>query len=87
MHCRIIFYKYFWKRPFTLNDLMEEAKNVYPYLELIVEIIVFLQDEHSHEEDIVAINNLHGVQLKTEVMFRNIETTADYDTKWKDRNV
>ncbi|KAJ8914213.1 hypothetical protein NQ315_002840 [Exocentrus adspersus] len=61
----------YWKRPMTLNELLEEAENLDINDDLIPnEIIIFppennaLTDEDSGDESNVEINNLPGGQLR-----------------------
>jgi len=84
----MLFFRDYWKRPLTLNELLEEAENLDVNDEQIPsEIIIFppdnnhLTDEDSGDEDTVDISNLPGGQLRAdaEVNFENTESDIEDD--------
>lgn len=87
----IFFFSDFWKRPLTLNELLEEAENLDVNDDRIPnEIIIFppdsdaITDEDSGDETHVDISNLPGRQLRAdaEVKFCNIGSDNESDSEF-----
>lgn len=72
-----MFYRDYWTRPLTLNELLEEAENLETDEEGVPdEILIFppenneLTDEDSGEEDDVLLQNLPRSQLIAHAVMR-----------------